>query len=202
MPQRSKDLRKLDVKGLNDMLCRGTRLLPVALLLLVLLAGCRTVATGGAPPPSTPIPAPTHTPVPTATQASTSVPAAAHTIPLTIGEHVLQVELATTPEERAQGLMFREDLPPDGGMLFVFPSSAPRSFWMQNTPLPLSIAFLDEEGRILNIAQMEPLDTGPRYRSAGPARYALEVHQGWFAERGIEAGDRCRFELPADTPIE
>jgi hypothetical protein len=192
-----KDLRTLDLKGPTGTLCHRTRLLVVALLAL-LLAGCGGIATGGAPPP------PTQTPVvPTAAPTSTSTPAtAANTIPLSIGEHVLQVELATTPEERTQGLMFREDLPPNGGMLFVFPTSLPRAFWMQNTPLPLSIAFLDEEGRILNIEQMEPLDPGPRYRSAGPARYALEVHQGWFAARGIEAGDLCRFELPTDITIE
>jgi hypothetical protein len=187
------DLSTLDPKRLADALCRSICLPLVAVLALVLLTGCSGTATGGAPPPPS---------APTAAPTSTPVPAAANTIPLYIGEHVLQVELATTPEERAQGLMFREDLPSNGGMLFVFPSSLPRAFWMQNTPLPLSIAFLDEEGRILNIAQMEPLDPGPRYHSAGPARYALEVHQGWFAARGIEAGDVCRFELPADVNIE
>jgi hypothetical protein len=191
-----KDLRTLDLKGLTGTLCHRTRLLMVALLTL-LLAGCGNIATGGAPPPPTQTPAPVPTAVPTSTPAT-----AANTIPLSIGEHVLQVELATTPAERTQGLMFREDLPPNGGMLFVFPSSLPRAFWMKNTPLPLSIAFLDEEGRILNIEQMEPLNEGPRYRSAGPARYALEVHQGWFAARGIEAGDLCRFEIPTDITIE
>lgn len=191
----------LDLPGPKEhtaMRCRGMRLLAAMLLALVLLTGCGGTAVGGAPPPPTPTPPPE----PTAAPTSTSTPAAADTIPLHIGEHVLQVELATTPAERSQGLMFREDLPPDGGMLFVFPTSMPRAFWMKNTPLPLSIAYLDEEGRILNIEQMEPLDPGPRYHSAGPARYALEVHQGWFAARGIEAGDMCRFELPANISIE
>lgn len=125
----------------------------------------------------------------------------ADTLPLTIGEHTLLVELATTAEARRQGLMFREDMPEHGGMLFVFPDDRPRSFWMKNTPLPLSIAFLDATGRIINIADMEPFDV-TSHSSAGPARYALEVHQGWFAERGIVAGDMCEFHLPEDVVIE
>jgi hypothetical protein len=123
------------------------------------------------------------------------------TIPLTIGEHRLYVELAATRQERRQGLMFREEMPPNGGMLFVFPSEQPRSFWMKDTPLPLSIAFLDAERRIINIADMQPFDTSS-HPSAGPAKYALEVHQGWFAERGIEAGALCEFELPADLLVQ
>jgi hypothetical protein len=123
------------------------------------------------------------------------------TIPLTITGYVLQVELATTPEQRSKGLMFREDVPANGGMLFVFPYAREVSFWMKNTPLPLSIAFLDENRRILNIADMQPFDT-TGHRSAGQARYALEVHQGWFAERGIQAGDICHFQLPANVRIQ
>jgi hypothetical protein len=97
--------------------------------------------------------------------------------------------------------MFREEMPPDGGMLFVFPAEQPRSFWMKDTPLPLSIAFLDAERRIINIVDMQPFDE-TSHASAGPAKYALEVHQGWFAERGIEAGARCEFELPADLLVQ
>lgn len=123
------------------------------------------------------------------------------TIPLTIGEHTLYVELAATMAERQQGLMFREEMPPNGGMLFVFPAEQPRSFWMKDTPLPLSIAFLDAERRIINIADMQPFDENIT-PSAGPAHYALEVHQGWFAEHGIEAGDVCEFELPADLLVQ
>ncbi len=124
-----------------------------------------------------------------------------YTIPLTIGEHQLQAELASTREQRRVGLMWREDLPQDHGMLFVFPGEQNRGFWMQNTPLPLSIAYLDADRRILNILDMEPFDTSSYY-SAGPAQYALEVHQGWFDEQGIEAGDVTVFELPADLVIE
>jgi hypothetical protein len=91
-------------------------------------------------------------------------------------------------------------LPEDGGMLFVYPGPRPLSFWMKNTPLPLSIAFLDEEKRIINIADMQP-HTTQSHQSAQPAQYALEVHQGWFAERGIEPGDVCEFRLPPDIII-
>jgi hypothetical protein len=149
-------------------------------------------ATMPPPAPATPPPAPTAAGVPlTGTR----------TISLTINEFSLQVELATTPEQRQRGLMFRETLPEDSGMLFVFPADAPRSFWMKNTSIPLSIAFLDAEGRILNILAMQPFDEGS-YPSAGPARYALEVNQGWFAERGISAGAVCRFTLPPDVPVQ
>lgn len=96
--------------------------------------------------------------------------------------------------------MHRRDLQADGGMLFVFPDEAPRNFWMRNTPLPLSIAFLDSEQRIINIDDMAPFTDTP-HPSLAPARYALEVHQGWFAERGITAGALCEFALPADVNI-
>jgi hypothetical protein len=133
----------------------------------------------------------------------TSTPeSATETIPLTIGDYELQVELATTNAERSQGLMFREDLPENAGMLFVYPNERQLSFWMRNTLIPLSIAFLDAEKQIINIEQMEPLDEGPRYRSAAPAQYALEVNQGWFDERGIEAGVQVEFTLPPERTIE
>lgn len=148
---------------------------------------------------TTPIPAtvPPVSPPPVATSTDTTLP----TIPLTIGEHTLEVELATTPAQRQRGLMFRESLSDSAGMLFVFPNDAHRSFWMRNTQIPLSIAFLDAEGRIINIRDMEPFDESSQ-PSDGPARYALEVNQGWFAERSIVAGDVCRFIIPPDVVIE
>ncbi len=125
---------------------------------------------------------------------------AQNVIPLRIGEHELQAELATTGEERARGLMFRESLPDDRGMLFVYPGEQHRSFWMRNTSIPLSIAFIDAEGTIVSIADMQPFDeTG--VPSAAPAQFALEVNQGWFAERGIMAGQAVTFELPPDIII-
>jgi hypothetical protein len=111
------------------------------------------------------------------------------------------VELATTSEERSRGLMFRESLPENQGMLFVFPNERQVSFWMKNTYVPLSIAYIDAEGRIVNIADMQPQDT-TSHPSAAAVRYALEVNQGWFAERDIAAGDRCVFQLPEDVIIQ
>lgn len=104
-----------------------------------------------------------------------------------VGEHPFRLEIAATPEERATGLMFREELDPDQGMLFVFPESAPRSFWMKNTPLPLSIAYIAADGTILEIYDMEPHSLEP-VRSRFPAKYALEVNQGRFRELGIDRG--------------
>lgn len=110
-------------------------------------------------------------------------------VELTAGGKRLRVEVAERPADLATGLMFRESLPKDRGMLFVFPSPAPRTFWMKNTYIPLDIAFLDEEGRILNILQMPPLSE-EHFRSRGPARYAVEMNAGWFSRHGIRSGDR------------
>jgi len=111
------------------------------------------------------------------------------TASISVGDSTVTVELADTPDLRRQGLMERTALQPDHGMLFVYPDERPRSFWMKNTPLPLSIAFLDTQGRIVRIADMSPLDetsTPSRY----PAMYALEMEQGWFTRKGIAAGAR------------
>jgi uncharacterized membrane protein (UPF0127 family) len=90
--------------------------------------------------------------------------------------------------------MFRDFLPPDQGMLFVYPEDRPLGFWMKNCSLPLSAAFLDREGRVLNIEEMGPGsgipdDDLPRYHSAGDARYVLEMEAGWFARKGVRPGD-------------
>lgn len=105
----------------------------------------------------------------------------------------LQLEVADTPERRMVGLMGRKSLPEGWGMLFVFPSSQYLSFWMKNTLVPLAIAFLDEEGKILNIRHMRPLDETTRHRSRRKARYAIEVPDGWFAEHGVRAGQRVQL---------
>jgi uncharacterized membrane protein (UPF0127 family) len=96
-------------------------------------------------------------------------------------------EVAATPEERSEGLMYRDEVPDGTGMLFVFPDSRVRSFWMANTYVPLDIAYLDPSFRVVDIVQMEPLVT-ESYVSSAPAMYGLEVRQGWFAEEGIEVG--------------
>jgi len=106
---------------------------------------------------------------------------------LTIGKHKLTAEVVITPEQRATGLMNRFSLKPDHGMLFVFERAEPQGFWMKNTFIPLSIAFITADGRIVNIEDMRP-QTEETHWSKGPAMYALEMRKGWFAERGIGPG--------------
>lgn len=104
------------------------------------------------------------------------------------GSDTVVAELAVTPEEQQQGLMYRTEMGENEGMLFVYDNMAPRSFWMRNTYIALDIAFLDREQRIVDIQQMEPQDE-EFTDSAAPAMFALEVRQGWFESRGIEVGD-------------
>jgi uncharacterized membrane protein (UPF0127 family) len=111
------------------------------------------------------------------------------TTTLTIGTHKLTAEVATTPAQRQTGLMNRFSLKPDHGMLFVFEQAEPLSFWMRNTYIALSIAFISADGTILNVEDMQPQTDDPHW-SKGAARYALEMKKGWFAERGIVAGNR------------
>ncbi len=115
---------------------------------------------------------------------------------ISIKDHPLTVELATTPTSRGCGLSHREDLPPNHGMLFIFPDSRPRSFWMKDTFIPLSIAYLDKSGQIMSILDMTPRQTDPKYQSVQPASYALEVNQGWFRAHGIATGDMVEMKLP------
>jgi uncharacterized membrane protein (UPF0127 family) len=110
-------------------------------------------------------------------------------IALVINGHPLTAEVAATDETRTQGLMHRRILPENRGMLFVFRETAPHAMWMMNTYVPLSVAFLDERGLIINIADMKP-HTRDTHAAAKPAKYALEVNQGWFAKRGIKPGAR------------
>jgi len=108
---------------------------------------------------------------------------------LTAGFHRIEAEVAATQAERSRGLMGRTMLAPNQGMLFVFPVTATHCFWMKNTPLPLSIAFLDEAGRIINVDEMAP-QTEDNHCPRQPARYALEMNAGWFAVRGLQPGTR------------
>ncbi len=109
------------------------------------------------------------------------------TATLSIAGHPLTVEVAANDADRARGLMHRDSLPDGRGMVFVYADDAPRSFWMKDTRIPLSIAFVDRDGTIVRIADMQPLSTKST-PSLYPARYAIEVNKGWFADRGIEAG--------------
>lgn len=115
--------------------------------------------------------------------------AEAGTIPLTIAGYEISAEVAHTQLSRSQGLMYRESLEENAGMLFVFPSSGYYSMWMRNTYIPLSVAFIDVRGVILNIAEMQP-ETLKSHDAAGMAKYALEMNKGWFAARKIVAGTR------------
>jgi uncharacterized protein len=111
------------------------------------------------------------------------------TVQLSIKGHRLVAETATTTATRTIGLMHRFSLKPDHGMLFVFDAPQPLAFWMKNTFVPLSIAFIGVDGKILNIEDMAPR-TETTHPSQGLALYALEMKKGWFAERGIVAGER------------
>ena len=120
------------------------------------------------------------------------------TVQLDIGAHKLLAEIAATEEHRATGLMHRFSLAPDQGMLFVFDVERPLSFWMRNTHVALSIAFIDAKGRILNIEDMAPLNERSTW-STGPALYALEMRKGWFAQKGIAAGMQVKGLPPKVT---
>ena len=113
------------------------------------------------------------------------------TTKLTIGKHTLTAELAVSPAEQQTGLMNRFSLKPDHGMLFPYEHPQPLAFWMRNTYVALSIAFIGADGRIINIDDMLP-QTEDTHWSKGPAMYALEMKRGWFAERGIVAGDTVK----------
>ena len=123
----------------------------------------------------------------TAVVSAQGVPQSLPTIPLQAGMHIIRAALAQTPEQRQTGLMFRREMAQHEGMLFVFDDVSTQCFYMRNTPLPLSIAFLADDGSVINIADMQP-QTLDSHCSAKPVRFALEMHQGWFAKRGLEPG--------------
>lgn len=119
------------------------------------------------------------------------VACSSHALPtdtITVGSTSILVELAHKEQSRRIGLMYRDTLPADEGMLFIYPKAAPRSFWMKNTRIPLSIAFANEDGVILQISEMKALST-KHTRCESDAKYALEVNKGWFQSKGIKAGD-------------
>jgi uncharacterized membrane protein (UPF0127 family) len=113
-----------------------------------------------------------------------------------VGPHPVAAEVAATPDQRTIGLMYRFSLPADHGMLFVFPEPQPLSFWMRNTYIPLSIAYIDVEGRILNVVEMAPRSDAT-HPSRGEALYALEMRKGWFADKGVGPGTRVSGLPPA-----
>jgi hypothetical protein len=110
-------------------------------------------------------------------------------VKLGAGMHQIDAQVARAPDERATGLMWRKEMPQHEGMLFIFEAPAQQCFWMKNTLLPLSTAFLDDDGTVVNIADMKP-QTLDSHCSAKPVRYVLEMNQGWFARRGIRPGSK------------
>ena len=113
------------------------------------------------------------------------------TTALTAGMHVIQAELARTPEQQQIGMMHRRSMGANEAMLFVEETAGVRCFWMRNTLIPLSIAFIADDGSVVNIADMRP-QSDESHCSTKPVRYALEMNVGWFAKRGIKAGSRIR----------
>lgn len=120
---------------------------------------------------------------------SVSVSAEMPTVHLKISGHTLSAEVAYTHKNRTRGLMYRKSVDKNRGMLFVFPETSHHSMWMVNTNIPLSIAFLDESGTILNIVDMLPR-TKTKHSAASAAKYALEMNLGWFKAREIETGQQ------------
>ncbi|MBD3287074.1 DUF192 domain-containing protein [candidate division WOR-3 bacterium] len=117
-------------------------------------------------------------------------------IEMSIGGEEVTLEVVVDREERRQGLMYRDSLAPNAGMLFIFPSNLYGPFWMKNTYIPLSIAFISSDSVIVGIIdRMEPLDTVTKYMPDAPYRYAVEMNAGWFKNHGVEVGDT--LEIPS-----
>jgi uncharacterized membrane protein (UPF0127 family) len=133
------------------------------------------------------------------TALSAAGPAMAQQIPQTglpvvelgAGMHLIHAEVARTDEQRATGLMARKEMAPNAGMIFVFEQPAQQCFWMRNTLIPLSAAFVADDGTIVNIVEMQPLSDAS-HCSAKPVRYVLEMNKGWFDKRGLKAGSKLR----------
>jgi hypothetical protein len=112
-------------------------------------------------------------------------------IRLNAGIHNIQAEVAQTPEQRATGLMFRKELGANDGMLFVFEEPGQQCFWMKNTLVPLSVAFIADDGKVVNLDEMKP-QTLESHCSTKPVRYVLEMNEGWFRKRGIKPGTKLQ----------
>ena len=133
------------------------------------------------------------------TALSAASPAVAQQIPQTglpvvelgAGMHLIHAEVARTDEQRAIGLMARKEMAPNAGMIFVFEQPAQQCFWMRNTLIPLSAAFVADDGTIVNIVEMQPLSDAS-HCSTKPVRYVLEMNKGWFDKRGLKAGSKLR----------
>lgn len=115
-------------------------------------------------------------------------------IQLSAGMHRIDAQVAVTPEQRQTGLMFRKDMPPHEGMIFVFEQASKQCFWMKNTLIPLSAAFIADDGTIVNIEEMKPLVLDG-HCSTQPVRYVLEMNKAWFSKKGLKAGSKLQGPL-------
>ena len=164
-----------------------------ALLAISLTFGCSPAS---APTPDSP-PPPTPTPTPASNQPPAHLDHAQprlKTITLYIGPHEVQAELALTRTQIATGMMFRKDMKEEEGMLFVFPRPHQTGFYMKNTTVPLSAAYIDREGNILEIHPLEPLNEKPVIADTDQVQFVLEMNQGWFARHNITEGAFIRTE--------
>lgn len=163
---------------------------PAVLLaaLVFLIAGCTGKADGKSPSPGED----TATPSPRAATVSRTPTPPQGKAWVIFGSDTVVAEVARTADERSRGLMYRDEVPPGTGMIFVFDDVRSRSFWMKNTYVALSIAFLDENERVVDIQDMKPEDESFT-NSRGPALFALEVSKGWFREHGIKVGDQAKI---------
>ncbi|MDB6052484.1 MAG: hypothetical protein JWN25_7 [Verrucomicrobiales bacterium] len=163
----------------------SVRLLLLASLLLVM--GCDqkpTVAVGSAPPTNSAAPA--EPAIPTAAQPTL------RKITLYIGTHEMEAEMALSGREMQTGMMFRTNMNTNDGMLFVFPRPTPMSFWMKNTSIKLNAAYIDPEGVIAEIHNLEPFDTNSVFSATDNLQYVLETPQGWFEKNGVGTGTVIR----------
>ena len=115
-------------------------------------------------------------------------------ITLSAGIHQIDTQVALTPEQHQIGLMFRTEMPQNEGMIFVFQAPSKQCFWMKNTVLPLTAAFVADDGTIVNLEDMKP-QTTDSHCSLRPVRYVLEMNQGWFAKKGIKAGSKLNGKI-------
>ena len=113
---------------------------------------------------------------------------------ISAGLHQIDAQVASSAGQRQTGLMYRKEMPQHEGMIFVFEQASQQCFWMKNTPLPLTAAFLDDDGTIVNLADMKPLSV-EAHCSEKPVRYVLEMNQGWFAKKGIKAGNKLQSAI-------
>ena len=126
---------------------------------------------------------------PARAQGDAGQPQRLQAITLTAGMHNIRAELALTPDQRQKGLMYRRDLGTHEGMLFVFPTASQQCFWMKNTLIPLTAAFVADDGTIVNLEDMQP-QTTQSHCSSKPVRFVLEMNQGWFVKKGLKAGGK------------